>query len=125
MMGGMKTWLFLAAVNGALALLAGAFAAHGLKARLSPDLLGVFDTGARYHMSHALAMGLAGFVARGPAETRAKIAAGLFLLGIVLFSGSLYLMALTGQSAFGFVTPIGGLTWVAAWVMLALAALKA
>ena len=121
----MKTWMFLAAVNGALALLAGAFGAHGLKGRLPADLLGAFDTGARYHMSHALAMGLAAFLARGASEKPAKIAAGLFLLGILLFSGSLYLLALTGEARFGWITPLGGLTWIAGWVMLALAALKA
>jgi uncharacterized membrane protein YgdD (TMEM256/DUF423 family) len=105
----MKTWLFLAAVNGALALLAGAFAAHGLKARLSPELLGVFDTGARYHMSHALAIGLA---------------AALFQIGILLFCGSLYLLALTGQTAMGYVTPFGGVILLAGWLMLAWGALK-
>jgi uncharacterized membrane protein YgdD (TMEM256/DUF423 family) len=119
----MKTWMFLAAVNGALALLAGAFAAHGLKARLSPELLGVFDTGARYHMSHALAMGLAALAARA-GVARARLAAALFQTGILLFSGSLYLLALTAQTALGFVTPFGGVILLAGWLVLAWGALK-
>lgn len=120
----MRTWLMIAAINGALAVLCGAFAAHGLKARLPPDMVEVFDTGARYHLAHALAMGLAALAASGPAAKRAQRAAALFLAGIVLFSGSLYLLALTGASAFGFVTPLGGLAFIAGWIMLGAAALK-
>ena len=120
----MRTWLTIAAINGALAVLWGAFAAHGLKARLAPDMLGVFDTGARYHLMHALAMGLAALSARGPAARPAQLAASLFLAGIVLFSGSLYLLALTGAPAFGFITPFGGVAFVAGWILLGAAALK-
>jgi uncharacterized membrane protein YgdD (TMEM256/DUF423 family) len=120
----MRTWLTIAAINGALAVLCGAFAAHGLKARLTPDMLGVFDTGARYHLMHALAIGLAALAARGAAATRAGVAAALFLTGIVLFSGSLYLLALTGVTAFGFVTPVGGVAFFGGWIALAAAAMK-
>ena len=123
----MRIWLFLAAVNGAIAVLCGAFAAHGLKAVLSPDMTAVFDTGARYHLIHALAMGVAALAIRdAPAEgaRRAAIAAGLFLAGILLFCGSLYLLALTGLGGFGFVTPLGGIAFVGGWVMLAASALK-
>jgi uncharacterized membrane protein YgdD (TMEM256/DUF423 family) len=116
----MRNWLFIAAVNGGLAVMCGAFAAHGLSARLSPESLGVFETGARYHMYHALAMGLAALVA----SARARTAAALFLAGIILFSGSLYLLALTGVRMLGFVTPLGGLAFMAGWVFLALAALR-
>ena len=124
MMGAMKTWLFIAAINGGLAVGAGAFAAHGLKARLDADALSVFETGARYHMYHALAMGLAALAGRGAARERATIAAAFFLAGTILFSGSLYLMALTGQSALGIVTPVGGVAFLAGWIFLGLAALK-
>jgi uncharacterized membrane protein YgdD (TMEM256/DUF423 family) len=120
----MRTWLTIAAINGALAVLCGAFAAHGLKARLTQDMAGVFETGARYHLMHALAMGLAALSARGPALRRAQLAASLFLAGIVLFSGSLYLLALTGATAYGFVTPFGGVAFVGGWALLAAAALK-
>lgn len=120
----MKTWLLIAAINGALAVAAGAFAAHGLKARLDASALSVFETGARYHMYHALAMGVAALAGRGPARPRARAAAALFLLGIILFSGSLYLLALTGNAMLGFITPIGGVAFLAGWILLGLAALK-
>ena len=120
----MKTWLLIAAILGALAVLCGAFAAHGLRARLSPDARAIFETAARYHMYHALAMGLAAFARRGEAAARARLAAFLFLAGILLFSGSLYLLALTANTAFGYVTPIGGLCFIVGWVFLALAALR-
>jgi len=120
----MRVWLLLAAINGALAVLCGAFAAHGLKSRLSADMLGVFDTGARYHLTHALAMGLAAFAARGAAAKRANTAAALFLTGIVLFCGSLYLLALRGITTFGLITPLGGLAFVAGWLALAAASVR-
>ena len=120
----MRIWLFVAAINGGLAVLCGAFAAHGLAQRLSPEALGVFETGARYHMYHALAMGLAASALRGTASRQAELAAVLFLAGIVLFSGSLYLLALTGNRMLGFVTPLGGVAFLAGWVFLALAALR-
>jgi uncharacterized membrane protein YgdD (TMEM256/DUF423 family) len=112
-----RKWLGIAAINGALAVMAGAFAAHGLKARLSTDALSVFETGARYHMYHALAMALAALVP-------ARWAAIAFLAGILLFSGSLYLLALTGASVLGVVTPLGGLCFIAGWALLAWAAFK-
>ena len=112
-----RKWLGIAAINGALAVMAGAFAAHGLKARLSADALSVFETGARYHMYHALAMALAALVpARWPAIA--------FLAGILLFSGSLYLLALTGATLLGAVTPLGGLCFIAGWGLLAWGAFK-
>jgi uncharacterized membrane protein YgdD (TMEM256/DUF423 family) len=124
----MKNWLFLAAVNGALAVMAGAFAAHGLKAWLDADKLAVFETGARYQMYHALAMGLAALAGgkdSGPrAAPYATAAAALFLAGIVLFCGSLYLLALTAAPALVLVTPLGGLAFLAGWAALAVAALK-
>jgi uncharacterized membrane protein YgdD (TMEM256/DUF423 family) len=118
MMGAMNNWLCIAAVNGALAVLCGAFAVHGLQGRLDAHALEIFQTGARYHMVHALAMGLAALSGR----PGARWAAGLFLAGIVLFSGSLYALALTGVIEFAFVTPVGGLAFVAGWIALAFAA---
>jgi uncharacterized membrane protein YgdD (TMEM256/DUF423 family) len=114
----MRLWLGIAAVNGALAVLAGAFAAHGLKARLPSDLLAVWETGARYHMYHALAMALAAMagIRRAPL---------LFLGGIVLFCGSLYALALTGIGWLGAVTPIGGVLFIAGWLWLAVCAFRA
>jgi uncharacterized membrane protein YgdD (TMEM256/DUF423 family) len=120
----MKNWLFIAGINGALAVLAGAFAAHALGQRLDPRLLSTFSTGATYHLVHALALAIAALAARGPAGARAQAAAALFLAGIILFSGSLYLLALTGIIYFAYATPVGGIAFVAGWIMLALAALK-
>lgn len=97
--------------------MAGAFAAHGLKARLSADMLSVFETGARYQMYHALAMALAALIP----SPRAAIG---FLAGIILFSGSLYLLALTGIAVLGAITPIGGLCFIAGWALLAWGAFK-
>jgi uncharacterized membrane protein YgdD (TMEM256/DUF423 family) len=107
-----RNWLGIAAINGGLAVVAGAFAAHGLKAHYSADALSVFETGARYHMYHALAMAVAALLS-------ARRAAIAFLAGIVLFSGSLYLLALTGIAAMGMITPIGGLCFIAGWALLA------
>lgn len=102
----------LGAFNAAIAVGAGAFAAHGLRDRLEPRLLEVFETAARYQMYHALAMVLAGLlVTRGPGIT--------FQIGIVLFSGSLYLLALTDVKALGAVTPFGGLAFIVGWLWLA------
>jgi len=108
----------LGAVNAAVAVAAGAFAAHGLRERLAPRALEVFETGARYHMYHALAMILAGLlVARGPGW--------MFQAGIVIFSGSLYALALTDVKMLGAITPIGGLAFLAGWVWLAITAWRA
>ncbi len=120
----MSTWLCIAAINGALAVALGAFAAHGLAGRLDAHALTLFETGARYHMYHALALGLAAFAMRGGAARVALWSAGSFLIGIFLFSGSLYLLALTGARGFAFVTPLGGVAFLAGWVTLAIAAAR-
>jgi len=121
----MNYWLLIAAINGALAVAAGAFGAHALQGRLDTHALQVFETGARYHMYHALAMGLAALAVRsGAGATQASAAAGFFLAGIILFSGSLYLLALTGIRSLGIVTPFGGLAFLAGWIALAWAATK-
>ncbi|MGH7006258.1 MAG: DUF423 domain-containing protein, partial [Alphaproteobacteria bacterium] len=104
----------------------GAFGAHALQGALDAPALQTFETGARYHMYHALAMGLAALAIRGD-TTRggaAKLAAALFLAGIVLFSGSLYLLAATRLRMLGMVTPFGGLAFLAGWAALGYAALK-
>jgi uncharacterized membrane protein YgdD (TMEM256/DUF423 family) len=120
----MRIWLFIAAINGALAVAFGAFAAHGLSGRLDTRALSIFETGARYHMYHALALGLAALAMQGAAMRAAKWSAILFLSGIVLFSGSLYLLALTEMSAFAYITPFGGVSFLAGWVLLAVAAMR-
>ena len=115
----------LGALSGFIAVGAGAFGAHGLKARLTPDLLAVFDTGARYQMLHALALlAVAWAITRWPG--RAALASGwCFVAGTVVFSGSLYLLALTGVRSLGAVTPFGGVLLLAGWLLLAVAAWRA
>ena len=120
----MNLWLLIAAVNGGLAVAAGAFGAHGLQARIDAQALQVFETGARYHMYHALAIGLAALAMRDAAAEPAMSAAGFFLAGILLFSGSLYLLALTGVKALGIVTPFGGVCFLVGWGLLGFAALR-
>lgn len=120
----MNAWLVIAAVNGALAVAMGAFAAHGLSSRLDPHALGIFETGARYQMYHALAIGLSAFAMQGAAARAALWSAILFLSGIVAFSGSLYLLAFTNIHEFVFVTPVGGVCFLAGWVLLAIAATR-
>lgn len=108
--------LQLAAILGAATVLLGAFGAHALKERLSPEALAWFETGVRYQMFHVLALLLCAVLGqRGPAP---RASALCFLCGIVLFSGSLYALALTGQRWLGAVTPFGGLAFVAGWLLL-------
>lgn len=103
---------------------AGAFGAHGLKSRLTPELLAAFEVGVRYQMYHALALiACAWAVTRWPGKL-VPAAACLFLAGTLLFSGSLYALALSGARWLGAVTPLGGLAFLAGWLCLALAALR-
>lgn len=111
------TTLRLAALLGGLAVGLGAFAAHGMKAHYDPAELQTFETGVRYQMYHALALLGCGVLGRLGART--GLAAWLFLLGIVLFSGSLYALVWTGVKGLGAVTPFGGVAFLAGWVLLA------
>ncbi|TMQ25741.1 MAG: DUF423 domain-containing protein [Candidatus Rokuibacteriota bacterium] len=119
-----RAFFALGALSGLLAVGAGAFGAHALRERLSPDMLAVFETGARYQMYHALAL-LAAAWAVGRWPGGATLAAGwLFVAGTVVFCGSLYLLALTGHRWLGAITPLGGLAFLAGWAALAWAALR-
>ena len=119
-----RLWLFLAAFFGFTGVALGAFAAHGLKKVLSPSLLAVFQTATHYQMLHALALfGVALLALRG--SSRLLSAAGAaFAVGVVLFSGSLYLLALTGVGSLGMITPLGGLAFLIGWALLGLKAWK-
>ncbi len=118
-----RTFLLAGAIAGLIGVGFGAFGAHGLRERLSPDMLAVFETGVRYQMYHALALLLTAAVAPRVAG-KAIVAAGwLFVAGITLFSGSLYVLAVTGVRVFGAITPIGGVAFLAGWAALAMAAL--
>jgi uncharacterized membrane protein YgdD (TMEM256/DUF423 family) len=120
----MRMWFFLAAILGGSGVMLAAFGQHALSGRLEPRMLAAFSTGAQYQLTHALAIGLAALAGRGAAQKWAERAALLFFIGILLFSGSLYGLALSGTRAFGFITPVGGLALIAGWMVLALAALK-
>lgn len=120
-----NTWVFIAALNGLLSVAAGAFGAHALRDRVeSPRQLEVFETGAKYHMYHALALlAVAWLISRG-ATTTAQPSAWCFLIGITIFSGSLYGIGLTGINKLGMITPVGGLLLIIGWALLAWAALR-
>lgn len=118
-------FLVLAGINGFIAVSLGAFAAHGLKNALSPDLLATFQTGVQYHMYHALALlGIGVLSLHFPAQTLLKAAGFLFLAGIVLFSGSLYVLALSGIRWLGAITPLGGVAFLGGWALLAWSMLR-
>ena len=116
-----RVFLILGSLSGCLAVGLGAFAAHALRARVSPELLAVFETGARYHMYHALALIAVAWVSAGGVRSAATAAGWLFVAGTVLFSGSLYLLTLTGQRWLGAITPFGGVLFLLGWLALALA----
>ena len=117
-----RLWLLLSAFAGFTGVALGAFAAHGLKNRLSSEYLAVFQTGTHYQLIHALALfGVALLTLHTPGRLL-QAAGGLFALGILLFSGSLYLLSLTGISKLGMITPFGGLAFLAGWACLGVAA---
>jgi len=115
----------LGAVTAGLAVAAGAFGAHALRTRLAPGDLLVFETAARYQMYHGLALIAAGWVADRWPGPLASAAGWCFLLGVVLFSGSLYALTLSGVRVLGAITPLGGICFLAGWACLALAARRA
>jgi uncharacterized membrane protein YgdD (TMEM256/DUF423 family) len=114
-----RLWLGAGAINGFIAVAMGAFAAHGLKDRLAPEALDWVHTGSAYELWHALALiGVALLASRGSGKALG-FAGWSFLVGCVLFSGSLYLLALSGWRDFAFVTPLGGIAFLAGWAALA------
>jgi uncharacterized membrane protein YgdD (TMEM256/DUF423 family) len=114
-----RLFFALGALSAGLGVALGAFGAHALKARLAPDMLAVWETGVRYQIFHALALLAAAWaVTRWPGA--AITASGwLFVVGTLLFSGSLYVLSLSGVRWLGAVTPLGGVAWIAAWLCLA------
>ncbi len=116
------------AIAGAVAAMTGvfvgAFGAHGLESRLTPADLDTFETGVRYHMYHALGLFAVAWVASRWPSPMTTAAGWLLIVGIVIFSGSLYTLVLTGQRWLGAITPIGGVALVAGWAALAWAALR-
>lgn len=116
-----RIFVMLGSVNMLVAVALGAFGAHGLKNRVSAEMLSVWQTAVIYHLAHALGLLLVGLLA---AHLPVKAAGWTLFTGIVLFSGSLYLMVLTGSRPLGMITPLGGVAFLAGWLLLALTALK-
>lgn len=121
-----KLFLLLGGINAALVVILGAFGAHALKARLSEEMLVVYQTGVHYHLFHALGLLVIGLVATQiPAATYLKWSGWLMLAGIVLFSGSLYILSISGLRWLGAVTPFGGVAFIVAWALFVIAVSKA
>ena len=117
-------WFAVGAIAGASGVTLGAFGAHALKSRVTEDLLSVFEVGVRYQMYHALALFAVAWAAGQWPGSWINASGWLFTSGILIFSGSLYLMTLTGERWLGAVTPVGGLCFILGWIALAVAALR-
>jgi uncharacterized membrane protein YgdD (TMEM256/DUF423 family) len=118
--------LLAAAVCGFTGVLAGTFGAHGLRELVAADLLAVFETGVRYHMLHAIALvGMAVLAGAWPSSRSILIAGWLITIGIIVFSGSLYALAITGERRLGMITPLGGAAFLAGWLAVFLAGWRA
>ncbi len=117
-----KTFVLSATIFGALGVAAGAFGAHGLEDRLDARALDIWQTAVHYEMYHALALLGTAWVADQVASTAATIAGICFIVGILIFSGTLYVLALTGIRWLGAITPIGGVSLIAGWIALFVAA---
>ena len=120
-----KLFLSLGSISGALAVMIGAFGAHGLKDKLTTEMLAIYKTGVEYHFYHALALLIVGVVALHCKSALLTASGWSMVVGIVIFSGSLYALSISGIRILGAVTPIGGLCFIAGWVLLAVAVLKA
>ncbi|MGC0121652.1 DUF423 domain-containing protein [Pseudoalteromonas piscicida] len=117
-----KLYLIIGSVFCLLSVALGAFAAHGLKGRLSDYAIGIFNTAAQYQMTHGLAIIATAFLIKW--GLKVQVAGGFFIAGVLLFSGSLYLLALTGLKWLGPITPIGGTCFLIAWILLIVQAAK-
>lgn len=121
-----RLFLTLGSASAMLAVLFGAFGAHALRARLSPDLMEVYHTATQYHFYHSLGLLIVALIAaRFPELATVRWAGWLMVLGILLFSGSLYILSVSGMRWLGVITPFGGLAFIAAWGLLAVAAFRA
>jgi uncharacterized membrane protein YgdD (TMEM256/DUF423 family) len=115
-----KLFITLASLSGMLAVMLGAFGAHGLRGKLDDHATGIFETAVQYHFYHSLALLAVGIIALTQPQTALLKSSGwLFLVGILVFSGSLYLLAVSGVKWLGAITPLGGLAFIAGWACLA------
>ena len=118
-------WFATGSVLCGLGVILGAFGAHGLRARLSPEMLVVFETGVRYHLIHALGLLAVAWAASRWPGSYVSIAGYLFVAGIFIFSGGLYVLAITGIRWLGAITPIGGVCLIVGWGLLAVGVIRA
>ena len=119
----MKLFIILGSLNAFIGVGLGAFGAHGLKSKVTPDMLTVWETAVLYHLIHALGLLLIGiFCYLLPDTSLVRTSGWLLQAGIILFSGSLYALVLTGTKPLGIITPIGGVAFLSGWLLLALAA---
>jgi uncharacterized membrane protein YgdD (TMEM256/DUF423 family) len=114
-----RLFLLIGSVAAAVAVAAGAFGAHGLEGRVPPNRIDTFETGVTYHMYHALALLVVAWASSQFAAPSVAYAGYCFVAGILIFSGSLYLLVLTDTSWLGAITPIGGVAFIAGWLLLA------
>jgi uncharacterized membrane protein YgdD (TMEM256/DUF423 family) len=117
-----QRWFVIGAIVGASGVVLGAFGAHGLKARVAPEMLEIWETAARYQILHALALLATAWASERWPGSATTTAGWLFLAGILIFSGSLYALVLSGVRVLGAVTPLGGLCLIAGWLALGLGA---
>ncbi|HKJ04318.1 MAG TPA: DUF423 domain-containing protein [Geopsychrobacteraceae bacterium] len=119
----MKIFVLLGSLNALLGVALGAFGAHGLKSKVAAEMLTVWQTGVQYHLIHALGLVLIGILCHLlPDAPLLRTSGWLMLVGTVLFSGSLYVLVLSGIRSFGMITPLGGVAFLIGWLLLALAA---
>lgn len=120
-----KLFTALGSINALISVLLGAFGAHALKSKLSADMMDIFQTGVQYHFYHALGLLAVGIIAYHlPESTLLRWSGWLMTAGIIIFSGSLYVLSTTGIKWLGAITPIGGTAFIIAWVLLTIAVLK-
>jgi len=121
----MKAFLILGSLNAFLGVALGAFGAHGLKTKVAPEMLTTWNTAVQYHLVHALGLLVIGMLCHlMPGVPSVRAAGWLILLGVLIFSGSLYVMVLTGIRGLGMITPIGGVAFLIGWLLLALVGLR-
>lgn len=118
-------WVRLGAVLMFLGVALGAFGAHALRSRLSADMLQVFETGVRYHFYHSLALFAVGWLAETHPSPWVSAAGAAFAIGVFVFSGSLYVLAVSGVKGWGAITPLGGLAFLVGWALLAVGSFRA
>jgi|TARA_B100001245_G_C22732917_1_gene355717 uncharacterized membrane protein YgdD (TMEM256/DUF423 family) len=115
----MRGWIITGAVMAGIAILLGSFGAHGLKNKITADYLAIFNTGVKYHFYHALGLIIIGILAFHFPSEPLNLPSIFFVAGICLFSGSLYVLSITGLKWVGAITPLGGLSFIIGWILTA------